>query len=309
MKGQMVNRNLMIALVVVVALGAVYFLFSGGFSSLFQPDIPQYTGQTSAPPAEPQAPQPAAPQPKPGTVGPSPISTPEGGEEGAPAPSSGATGAGLAPSPAAPVTKSPEEEKPKEEAKKPLTEEEKKGGLEAFKKIDSREIVRKRLEEAEKKLTKVDPEEGLPYPGVGRVDPLTYTRDWPEELRPPRSGETDWDKVLEYMMAAYGAAELKSIQIEVLSVMKIGLVDFVDFRVQSPYSGSRIYTMSVGASTFIGPVYLEVTSASKDLVTIFLGVPDENFNFIASETRSFIPGRVSQGRGGGGGGGGLGAGG
>jgi len=217
---------------------------------------------------------------------------PGGGATGAAPPSTGAPPAG------------PSETAPAEAPK--LTEEEKTAGLEAFKKVDSRDILRKRLEEADKQVTKVDPEKGVPYPGVGRIDPLTFVDEAiPEELRPPRSGETDIDKVLEYLMAAWSTEIIEQVHIRVFSVMKIGLETWVNLEVDTPYYAPVSGALRVGGAMHFGDptgrgmdidVYLD--SADQKLVTFTIYVGS------ISKTKSFVPGAPSGPGGGVGGGGG-----
>jgi len=253
----------LIVLVVLLVLAVVYFVFSGGFSSLVGSDIPEYAAPTPegtiAPTAEPPAAAPGG-----GTGATAPAAPSIGGATTAP------EGAGVAAAPgAAPAA-----------AKEKLTSEEKLEKLEAFRKIDSREILARRIEEAREGETVVNAEEGLPYPEVGRTDPLFIVSDAiPKELRPPRTGESDTDKVFEELIRqAIETAILDSVRIEVWSVMRIGLTTMVNLSVDG-----RLGTLPVGYPLDMGYYSLTITSASQRLVTIVLQSGD------ISKTRSFVP--------------------
>ena len=288
MQNAPMNKNLMVLLIVVVIIGGGYFLWNmlagGGY---FTGDIPEYRAPEDI--SGTQAPSPAQEMPAGGAEG---IATPGIGGGMPPA----AAGAGPAVSGAgAPVTPTPggdgvapgDGETPSE-PEVPLTQEEKRDELAAFEQIDSNDIIRARLDEAIENETPVIPEEDLPYPDTGRTDPLMIvTSAVPEELRPPRSGETDYDSILEYIIKFYGTAILDSIEIEVWSVMQIGLVELVNMSING-----RLITMSEGSSYDMTMGYQEtlrisVASASSSLVTV--GLTYSTPYGSVSKSKTYIP--------------------
>lgn len=279
MQNAPMNRNLMILLILAVVVGGpiLYFTYMSG-SGYMAGDIPEYRPPEDAPAQ--QAPPTAqdAPTGMPGGMAAPDIGggMPIGMGEITP-------GAPAVPDEEAPGTA---EAPPKPEA--PLTQEEKMDELAAFEQIDSNDIIKARLEEAEANETVVDPEQDLPYPDTGRTDPLMIISSAiPEEIRPPRSGETDYDSILEYIIKSYGTAVLDSIEIEVWSVMQIGLVELVNMSING-----RLLTMSEGSSYDMTMGYQEtlrisVSSASSSLVTI--GLTYSTPYGSVSKSKTYIP--------------------
>jgi len=295
MQNAPINKTLMTWLIVAVALAVIYFgwtLFLGGGGGFGTGDIPEPTGlrpspapETAAPPAE-EAPPPSPPVqggPAAPAVGGAPSPAPQQGQ----GPVAGGSPAPGAPSPGAPAPPAgPETGAPAEAAApaRELSEEEEMEGLAAFEKIDSREIIQARLKEAESDLTVVDADAGLPYPDTGRSDPLTIISSAiPEELRPPRTGETDYDEILDFLITFYGTSLLESVEIEVWSVMQMGLVRMVNLSVDG-----MLATIPEGRSvTLPSGVVLTVNSASQDEVSITLSF-DAGYTSV-SKTKTFIP--------------------
>ncbi len=286
MQNAPMNKNLMIILIVVVVLGGGYLLWNfmagGGY---FAGDIPEYIAPEESP-AEQAAP-PAQKMPAGGAQ----IAMPGIGAD-MPA-ATGPAAPGEAATPGAPAIPGVDGEAPgagevPSEPEVLLTQEEKRDELAAFEQIDSNDIIRARLKEAEASETPVIPEEELPYPDTGRTDPLMIvTSAIPEEIRPPRSGETDYDSILEYIIKSYGTAVLDSIEIEVWSVMQIGLVQRVNMSING-----QLVTRSEGSSISIPMGYQEtlritVVSASQSLVTI--GLTYSTPYGSVSKTKTYIP--------------------
>jgi hypothetical protein len=272
------NKNLLILLIVVVVFGGGYLLWNmmagGGY---FAGDIPEYrpvedTPAQQAPPPAQELPTGIPGMAMPGIGG----GVPVGGEAATPG------------TPAAPGDEAPGISEAPSETEIPLTQEEKRDELAAFEQIDSNDIIRARLKEAEASETLVDPEEDLPYPDTGRTDPLMIiTSAIPEEIRPPRSGETDYDSILEYIIKSYGTAILDSVEIEVWSVMQIGLYELVNMSING-----RLLTMSEGSSYDMQMGYQEtlrisMASASQSLVTI--GLTYSTPYGSVSKTKTYIP--------------------
>jgi len=279
MQNAPMNRNLLILLILVVVIGGpiLYVTYMSG-SGYMGGDIPAYIPEEDTPAQ--QAPPPAQEMPAgmpggmavPGIGGGMPVG------EGAVTPGT----------PAAPGDEAPGISEAPSEPEVALTQEEKRDELAAFEQIDSNDIIKARLKEAEASETLVDPEEDLPYPDTGRTDPLMIiTSAIPEEIRPPRSGETDYDSILEYIIKSYGTAVLDSIEIEVWSVMQIGLNELVNMSING-----RITTMSEGSSRSMQMGYQEtlqisVGSASQSLVTIVLTYSTPYHS--VSRTKTYIP--------------------
>jgi len=280
MQNAPMNKNLLILLIVVVVFGGgylVYNMMAGG--NYFAGDIPEYI----------------APEESPATQAPPPVQpVPPAGPEGLAVPGIGGGmpvggGAATPGTPAAPGGEAPETGvAPSEPGAAALTQEEKRDELAAFEQIDSNDIIKARLDEAKASETEVIPEEDLPFPDTGRTDPLMIvTSAIPEELRPPRSGETDYDSILEYIIKSYGTAVLDSIEIEVWSVMQIGLVQLVNLSING-----QIATMSEGSSMDMQMGYQEtlrisVVSASQSLVTI--GLTYSTPYGSVSKSKTYIP--------------------
>ena len=110
------------------------------------------------------------------------------------------------------------------------------------------------------------------YDGVGRVDPLTFVADaLPEELRPPRSGETDPDAVQEYFIVTMGsiAVEEAAARMVVYNIIQVGYA----YQIQTSY-GLLTFDSSSGNGSSGGipssngmQVSLSVVSASSNSVT------------------------------------------
>ncbi len=285
MQNAPISKNLLIWLIVVVVLGGGYLLYTfmagGGY---FMGDIPEYRPVETTPAEE------APPAPSPAPSGPGTPASPGLGiaaPGAAPPPvAGGETVPGAAAGPGTGEDREAGEEP--EKPKTPLTQEEKRSELAAFEQIESVDIVEARLEEAVASETEVIPEEDRPFPDTGRTDPLMVVNSAiPEELRPPRSGETDYDSILEYLIKSYGTEILESIEIEVWSVMQIGLNELVNMSVNG-----RLMTMSEGASTQMQLGYQEtlritVASASQSLVTINLTYSNPYGS--VSKTNTYIP--------------------
>lgn len=165
-----------------------------------------------------------------------------------------------------------------------MTPEQKDTALKAFEKIDSHDIMISRQEEAQKAETVVDAENELPYPDTGRTDPLFINNQAiPEELRPPRTGESDYDSILDFLITAYGTEMLDQVQIEVWSVMQIGLEKYVNMSING-----MLATVPEGGGGQLGNgVNITVASASQSEVVIVLSFSSAYSS--VSKTKSYIP--------------------
>jgi hypothetical protein len=165
-----------------------------------------------------------------------------------------------------------------------MTEKQKTDAMKAFEKVDSHDIMMKRQEEAKDTETKLEPDKDLPYPDTGRTDPLFIVSEAvPEELRPPRSGETDYDSILDFLITAYGTELLDSVQIEVWSVMQIGMEKYVNMSIDG-----MLATVPEGrGGTLPNGVSITVASASQDEVIISLSFSTPYSS--VSKSKSYIP--------------------
>ncbi len=165
-----------------------------------------------------------------------------------------------------------------------MTPKQKDDALKAFEKIDSHDIMKSRQEEAKKAETQVDAEKEVPYPDTGRTDPLFINNQAiPEELRPPRTGETDYDSILDFLITAYGTEMLDQVQIEVWSVMQIGLEKYVNMSING-----GLATIPEGrGGTLQNGVNITVASASQSEVVIVLSFSSAYTS--VSKTKSYIP--------------------
>jgi hypothetical protein len=280
------NRNLIIALVVVVVIAVVYFAWSmiaGSGGSV--PDITaggKVPSPAAAPAAQPSAPQqPSGAQQNASQGGIGAVGTPltGGGGQGA--------SAGQAPAPKqAPPEgpKGPEISKPSEKA--PTGKQANAGGKEApvsvekalagFKTISPSDIMGKKYDDLRKSLT--DPKD-LRFDSVGRNDVLTVVQDaLPEELRPPRTGETNEDLIRKYFQSYMGTMLVNEVDVQVHSVLAVGMVRFVNIEVD----GERFTAAEGDTIRAANGATVTIASASDSQVVVVieaLGV---------TKTRTFI---------------------
>jgi len=253
----------MVWLIVAVAAGVVYLVYSlvsgGGGGSV--PDIT--AGQkATAPAAPPAASSPAPKAPTQTTTG--------GGIVG-----SGIVG-GIAP-PAAGKTESGQTTAPKEAPKGPdiskpaggekaagSTSESLKKDLAGFKSISPGDIMTKKYEDLQKQLN--DPAK-LRFDQVGRNDVLTVVVDaLPEELRPPRTGETNEENIAKFFRSAYGSMLIDQVDIQVHSVIAIGMVRYVNLTVD----GSRFTAPEGSGIRAANGATVSIVSASDTSVVIVI---------------------------------------
>jgi hypothetical protein len=261
----------MITLIAVVAVGLIYggiMLFSGG--GISTGDMPSSLtaapAATTPPPSTPSGRQSFTLTGGGGTAPPTAAGAPAPGG-GAPAPGSPSGGS----APAGPNVAN-------------MSEKDKMSALKGFEKVDSHDIMMKRQEESKNSETKVDAENDVPYPDTGRTDPLFIVSEAiPEELRPPRTGETDYDSILDFIITAQGSAMLDAVQIEVWSVMQIGMEKFVNMSVD----GALMTVQEGGGGGTPSGVSFSVASATQQEVIIVLSVSTQYTS--VSKTKSFIP--------------------
>lgn len=265
-------RNILIALVVITAG------ISGGVTMFSQPS--KTSGKSvvvinrSAGVAYAQA----------GGGGGTPPPPPGDNGGGAPPPGGGGSAAG-GDAAAAPADKAPAVH---------LSDEEWLKKLEEWKNSDPRDIIKAKYKDLQAKEThpenEDDPESFIPE--TGRVDPMTIVDGAiPDELKPPRSGETDVNEAQTYLYtaAASEVVDWVGIRLQVYNVLQIGLEKIVSVGV-----GNRRFNLHEGEGRSITlesqqgiPVNASfaLSAASVDEVTI--SVTGRPWGSLVSVTKNF----------------------
>ncbi len=170
--------------------------------------------------------------------------------------------------------------------------------IDQFKALDPREIIDRKYEDLQEQHTEPWNEEDPGFtPDTGRVDPLTRVREAvPEELKPPRAGETDENDIISYSVARDATMVAYSIAmgLECYNVIQIGI--------------EKQATISIFGNTFLmgegesaGPIEVGVssgvplmatltcTSISENEVHINVTVYGDGTNTSISKSMVFIP--------------------
>ncbi len=201
---------------------AIYMGFTGGFNLGGGGDLPgmdtqQYLAesglQATTPPPAASAPPPDAAPPSAAPGAPPPSSAGEIGMGGAPPSASPPS----QPAPSAPST-------PGQSSPGSMSINEK---LLSFRNLDPDIIINDKYEVLEESVT--EPEKFAA--DIGRVDPLTVVNQFiPPELRPPRQGETNDEKVLGFLEELTGHEILNQIRLDIVEVINAGNMVFVLIR-------------------------------------------------------------------------------
>ena len=164
-----------------------------------------------------------------------------------------------------------------EAAAEPTTEDR----IENFKNLDPREIIDKKYDDLAGRETtpwnEDDPESFIPE--TGRVDPLTRVSSVvPDELKPPRAGETDQNQIDSYLVARAASEAVAGIamSIQCHNVIQIGLDKYASFSIE----GGGNFTLQEGMGSgqfFVGsvngiPLVGEVTCASISTSQVVLTI-------------------------------------
>jgi hypothetical protein len=179
-----------------------------------------------------------------------------------------------------------------------LTDEQWLQKLEEWKNSDPREIVEKKYDDLNSKQTdpsnEDDPENFIPE--TGRVDPLTIVDGAiPDELKPPRSGETDQNEVETYLFAEMAtlACEVFGRNMEVYNVIQIGLNKIVSIRFfgqgYGVEEGQSFGTYWFSPEGWPVQVQISVLSAGTDEVVMNVTSTPEGSTVQISKNYSFIP--------------------
>jgi hypothetical protein len=171
--------------------------------------------------------------------------------------------------------------------------------IEQFKALDPREIIDRKYEDLKEQHTEPwneeDPEQFIP--DTGRVDPLTRVREAvPEELKPPRAGETDQNEINSYLIASDATMMVYGIaySMQCYNVIQIGIQKQATIAV----AGNRFM---IGEGDTAGPfvvgysngIPLEATitctSISESEVDLTITVSGSGTSTSISKSQVFIP--------------------
>jgi len=179
-----------------------------------------------------------------------------------------------------------------------MTDAQKLKKLEDWKNQDPRKIIEKKYTDLTTKETHPDdennPEQFIPE--TGRVDPLTIVSGAiPDELKPPRSGETDINEFQSYLyseMASEAVDELAK-NVDVYNVIQIGLEKIVAVRVfgerHNLSQGGGFDFYFGGKDQFPIQMSFALASASTDEVVISITAQPYGSNVSITKNIPFIP--------------------
>ena len=122
------------------------------------------------------------------------------------------------------------------------------------------------------------------YEEVGRIDPLTPVIEaLPEELRPPRSEETDVEAIKTYYLTVIGTMAVDSVDIEVYNIIQVGY----RYQILCSIGGSGV-TMEYDSSYGMGSS-MDLTSGVGLTVTVTVtGCSSTSVTFTLSEAQSGV---------------------
>jgi hypothetical protein len=164
--------------------------------------------------------------------------------------------------------------------------------------MDPRDIILEKYDDLEGQVTnpsdETNPETYIPE--TGRTDPLTIVNSAiPEELRPPRTGDTDLNEIDTYFVAQQATAFVNAIRysIQCHNVIQIGIEKYATFS-----TAQGRFLLSEGQSTSFGLGYVNgillvgtVTCASVDTDRVVLRVTvyGEGTTTSISKDQTYIP--------------------
>jgi hypothetical protein len=170
--------------------------------------------------------------------------------------------------------------------------------VENFKALDPRDIILEKYKDLDERTTEpwdeMNPETYMP--NTGRVDPLTRVfGSVPDELKPPRAGETDMNAISTYLIANAATQIVNSLalQIQCHNVIQIGLEEYATFSF-----GENMFTLQEDQSTGgqVGyvegiPIILTVscTSISTSEVVLNLAVTGYGTPTRIEKNQIYIP--------------------
>jgi len=166
--------------------------------------------------------------------------------------------------------------------------------LEAWKNSDPRDIMKAKYKDLEAKETHPEDEDNPEQfiPETGRVDPMTIVSGAiPDELKPPRTGDTDENQVLTYFYtaAASEVVDYVGIRLEVYNVLQIGLEKIVSVQI-----GNRRLTLHEGEPRGIVleskegiPVRAQFAISSASTDEVIISVTGQPIGSLVSVTKNF----------------------
>jgi hypothetical protein len=277
---ELLQNKAIVALIAVAALALIWTIISGGFSG-GSGDLPTLEGTSagtttaSAPPATTPS---ASTTPTPTTGSTTTQSTP------AAAPAGAGTSTGTVSTPSTSTSSSGTSGGTTPPATLPPGST---GGdtginekLQAFRNLYPEDIIEKKYNVLEEEVTK--PENFAE--DIGRVDPLTVVNDFiPEELRPPREGETSDEEMFKFMEEAVGYEILNSIEIQVIEVLQVGNYNSVVCLING--QGTN---MAEGDAVGANGVTIQASKVTRGEVVFTLSYVGDYAS--VSKTKSFISG-------------------
>lgn len=169
--------------------------------------------------------------------------------------------------------------------------------VERFKQMDPRDIIDAKYKDLEDRETHPWDEDNpeVFIPETGRVDPLTRVSSAvPDDLKPPRSGETDQNLLQTYLgtAAATDAVNAVALNLYCLNVIQIGLERRATFSFP-PLYGDRTFTIQEGGGfglTINGvSVNISVSSIDTDTVVVRISGSVPGTSGTVNKTQTFIP--------------------
>lgn len=170
--------------------------------------------------------------------------------------------------------------------------------VENFKNLDPRDIIVKKYEDLEERKTEPWDEESEGYlPNTGRVDPLTRVRSAvPDELKPPRAGETDMNEINTYLIADAATMIVDGVAyaMQCHNVIQIGLTKYATFS----YGGSQPFPLEEGFSTSLNAgsvngipivVTITLTSVSTEQVVLRITAAGQGTATSVTKNQTYIP--------------------
>lgn len=170
--------------------------------------------------------------------------------------------------------------------------------VENFKNLDPRDIIIKKYEDLESRKTEPwNPEDEGYIPNTGRIDPLTRVRSAvPDELKPPRAGETDMNEINTYLIAdaATMIVDQISMTMQCHNVIQIGLSKYASFS----YGGGPPFPLEEGFSTQVNagsvngiPIMASImlTSVSADQVVLRITAFGQGTATSVTKNQTYIP--------------------
>jgi hypothetical protein len=168
-----------------------------------------------------------------------------------------------------------------------------------FQNLEPKDIILKKYEDMHQKLSEPwnpEKDEADFIPETGRIDPLNPVDSAiPDELKPPRSGETDENQIQTYLVAQACTEAVDAIRmaVQVRNVLKIGAETYVTIAI-----GDRRASLTVGQAfqEFVGTVgfipiivTVMISSASADEVVLDVSATGEGTATTVSKSQIYLP--------------------